>query len=172
MATVSTNAPTSEQAVRIRLLVLDVDGVLTDGLLQFDADGRETKVFNVRDGYGIRQVLAAGIQVAVISGRSSPAVDARMAELDVKHVLLGQNDKLAALKEITEQLAIPMEAVACVGDDLPDLPLMQAVGLSVAVADAHPKVIEGANWCTGLTGGRGAVREICDLLVAAQGTGL
>ena len=168
MATAPTNALTPEQTGQIRLLVLDIDGVMTDGNLFYDAEGREAKVFNVRDGHGIKQVAAAGIIVAVISGRSSRAVETRMAELDIQHVLLGRDDKLGALRKITERLAIPMEAVACVGDDVPDLPLMKAAGLGIAVADAHPEVIESADWRTKLTGGRGAVREICDLIVAGR----
>ena len=171
MATPTKNTPSAEQTAGIRLLVLDVDGVLTDGQLHYDADGREMKVFNVKDGYGIKRVASAGIAVAVISGRSCRAVETRMAELDIKYVWLAQNDKLAALQAITEKLAIPMEAVACVGDDLPDLPIIKAAGLGIAVADAHSGIIESADWCTRLRGGHGAVREVCDLLLAGRQTG-
>jgi 3-deoxy-D-manno-octulosonate 8-phosphate phosphatase (KDO 8-P phosphatase) len=166
--TMTRKAPAPEQTSKIRLLVLDVDGVLTDGRLHFDADGRETKVFHVRDGLGVKQAAASGVEIAVISGRSCPAVETRMAELDIKHVRLGRDDKLNALREITDVLSIPMEAVACVGDDLPDLPIMKAAGLGIAVADAHPEVRDGADWCTQLGGGLGAVREICDLIVAGR----
>jgi 3-deoxy-D-manno-octulosonate 8-phosphate phosphatase (KDO 8-P phosphatase) len=168
MTTTNEKSPTPEQFSRIRLLVLDVDGVLTDGRLHYDADGHEAKVFHVRDGHGIKQVAATGIAVAVISGRSCRAVETRMAELDIKYVRLGQDDKLSALREITDELAIPMDAVACVGDDIPDLPIMNAAGLGIAVADAHPTVRDGADWCTSLNGGRGAVREVCDLLTASR----
>ena len=160
--------PTSDQVARIRMLVLDVDGVLTDGQIHYDADGREAKVFNVRDGYGIKQAAAMGITVAVISGRKSRPVEVRMAELGIEHFRLGQNDKLTALHEITGRLEIPLTEVACVGDDLPDLPIMEAAALGIAVADAHPAIVEISDWCTRLGGGRGAVREVCDLLVAAR----
>ena len=160
--------PSKDQVAEIRMLVLDVDGVLTDGQIHYDPDGREAKVFNVRDGYGIRQVVATGITVAVISGRKSRPVEVRMAELGIEYVRLGQDDKLTALHEISEQLAIPLNQVACIGDDLPDLSIMQAAAIGIAVADAHPDIVERADWCTRLAGGRGAVREVCDLLVAAQ----
>jgi len=160
--------PTKAQASRIQLLVLDVDGVMTDGRLYFDAEGQETKVFHVRDGYGIKQVMRLGIQVAVISGRKSKAVEVRMAELDIKHVKLGQDPKLDALLAIIENLDIPMENVACMGDDLPDLPLIEAAGLGIAVADAHPALSAKANWCTRLNGGQGCVREVCDLIVESR----
>jgi len=148
--------------------VLDVDGVMTNGRLYFDADGREMKVFHVRDGYGIKQVMKLGIEVAVISGRQSKAVEARMAELNIKHVRLGQEIKLDALLTITELLDVPMQNVACMGDDLPDLPLIEAAGLGIAVADAHPKLLTIADWCTELGGGQGCVREVCDRLMRAR----
>jgi len=148
--------------------VLDVDGVMTDGRLHYDAQGREAKVFHVHDGHGIKQVMRAGIEVAVISGRHSKAVETRMAELGIKHVRLGQEIKREAFAEIIAQLGIPLEATACVGDDEPDLPIMQAAGLGIAVADAQPIVLQQADWCTTRPGGRGAVREVCDALIAAQ----
>jgi 3-deoxy-D-manno-octulosonate 8-phosphate phosphatase (KDO 8-P phosphatase) len=160
--------PTHDQAARIRLLVLDVDGVLTDGQLHYDADGREAKIFNVKDGYGIKRAAATGITIAVISGRKSRPVEARMSELGIEHVRLGQDDKLTALNEIIDELSIPLSEVACVGDDLPDLPIMEAAALGVAVADAHPVIVEKSDWCTRLGGGRGAVREVCDFLIAAK----
>jgi len=162
------NTPPAEKLAAIRLLVLDVDGVMTDGQLHYDAQGREAKVFHVHDGHGIKQVMRAGIEVAVISGRHSKAVETRMAELGIEHVRLGQENKSEAFTEITTQLGIPPEAVACVGDDEPDLPIMQAAGLSIAVADAQPIVREQADWHTLQGGGRGAVREVCDALLAAQ----
>jgi 3-deoxy-D-manno-octulosonate 8-phosphate phosphatase (KDO 8-P phosphatase) len=171
MTTPPVSATIQEQAAGIRLLVLDVDGVMTDGGLYYDADGRETKVFNVKDGYGIKAVAAIGITVAVISGRRCKAVEMRTAELDIKYVSLSQDDKLAALNAIVEQLNVPMEAVAFVGDDVPDLPILIAAGLGIAVADAHPDVLAAADWCTRLNGGKGAVREVCDLLIAARASG-
>jgi len=152
----NSDLPSSEILAAIRLLVLDVDGVMTDGRLHYDAQGREAKVFHVHDGHGIKQVMRAGIKVAVISGRHSKAVET------------GQENKTGAFTEITTQLGIPPAAVACVGDDEPDLPIMQIAGLGIAVADAQPTVRERADWCTSLGGGRGAVREVCDLLIAAQ----
>jgi len=171
MTTPPVSAIIQEQAAGIRLLVLDVDGVMTDGGLYYDADGRETKVFNVKDGYGIKAVAAIGITVAVISGRRCKAVEMRTAELNIKYVSFSQDDKLAALNAIVEQLNVPMEAVACVGDDVPDLPILIAAGLGIAVADAHPDVLAAADWCTRLNGGKGAVREVCDLLIAARASG-
>jgi 3-deoxy-D-manno-octulosonate 8-phosphate phosphatase (KDO 8-P phosphatase) len=155
-------------AARTRLLVLDVDGVLTDGRLHYDADGRESKSFHVRDGYGIQQVLAAGVAVAVISGRRSPAAAARLAELRVPHVFLGRNDKRRVLDELLAELQIPLAAVACVGDDVIDLEIMAPAGLGITVPDAHPDVLRAADWVTASGGGRGAVREVCDLLLASR----
>jgi 3-deoxy-D-manno-octulosonate 8-phosphate phosphatase (KDO 8-P phosphatase) len=159
-----------QRAADIRLLVLDVDGVLTDGRLYFSPQGEEMKVFHVRDGAGIVQVLRAGIAVAVISGRDSRAVERRMSELGVSWVRQGVSDKLAALREILDILGLGPQAVACVGDDTPDLPLLANARLGVAVADAHPSVRDKAHFVTRLPGGRGAVREVCDLLLAALGT--
>jgi len=164
----SPRTPSAERLAAIRLLVLDVDGVMTDGQLHYDAQGHEAKVFHVHDGHGIKQVMRAGIEVAVISGRNSTAVETRMVELGIQHVRLGQKTKSEAFAEITAQLGIPPEAVACVGDDEPDLPIMQAAGLGIAVANAQPVVLEQADWRTSRCGGRGAVREVCDALIAAQ----
>jgi len=156
-----------KKAKGIRLLVLDVDGVLTDGGLHFDNEGREHKVFHVLDGYGIRSLMDAGIEVAVISGRSSLAVKARLAELGLLHIYLGQDNKLVTLKKLAHTLKLPATAVAYVGDDVPDQECMSHAGLAVAVADAHPNVIATADWQTSLGGGRGAVRQVCDLIMAS-----
>jgi 3-deoxy-D-manno-octulosonate 8-phosphate phosphatase (KDO 8-P phosphatase) len=155
-------------AARIRLLVLDVDGVLTDGRLLYDTEGRESKSFHVRDGYGMQQVMAAGVTVAVISGRRSPAAAARLAELKVPHVFLGRNDKREVFDQLLAELGVPASDVACVGDDVTDLDIMARAGLGITVADAHPDVLRVADWVTAAGGGRGAVREICDLLVASR----
>jgi 3-deoxy-D-manno-octulosonate 8-phosphate phosphatase (KDO 8-P phosphatase) len=155
-------------AARIRLLVLDVDGVLTDGRLYYDADGRESKAFHVRDGYGMQQLMAGGVAIAVISGRRSAAAAARLEELKVAHVQLGRNDKRTALDELLGRLAIPADAVACVGDDVTDLEIMGLAALGITVADAHPAVRRAADWVTEAGGGQGAVREICDLLLASR----
>lgn len=150
---------------RIRLLVLDVDGVLTDGRLWFGADGEVMKAFHVRDGVGIKAALGAGIEVAIISGRRSPAVERRAAELGIRHVRLGSENKAQSLRDLLAELAIPASATACVVDDTPDLPMMALVALPVAVADSHPDVIAAARRVTTRPGGAGAVREVCDLLI-------
>lgn len=162
-------AAVRDAAPRIRLLVLDVDGVMTDGRLQYGPDGGESKTFHVRDGLGIKLALRAGIEIAVISGRGGGAVEQRLKELGVRHVRLNQEDKYAALHEITEELRIGLNSVACVGDDLPDVAVMEPSALGIAVADAHHTVRDAADWTTNLTGGRGAVREVCDVLVEARG---
>jgi 3-deoxy-D-manno-octulosonate 8-phosphate phosphatase (KDO 8-P phosphatase) len=151
----------------IRLLVLDVDGVLTDGRLYFGPRGEALKVFDVRDGYGLTALRRAGVEIAVISGRRSAAVAVRCRELKVRHVHQGVADKLAVFERLRARLKLAREACACVGDDLPDVPLMNAVALPFAVADAHPAVRRAAAVVTRQSGGRGAVREVCDLLIAA-----
>ena len=160
---------TRKQAAAIRLLVLDVDGVLTDGRLHFGPRGEALKLFHVRDGLGIQQVAKAGIEVAVVSGRKSTMVDVRCRELGVKHVYQGAKDKLAVLDKLCARLKIEPSSCACVGDDLPDIPLMQKVALAFAVADAHPEARHAAHLVTKLPGGYGAVREVCDYLVAHPG---
>lgn len=157
-----------EAAPHIRLLVLDVDGVMTDGRLHYGPEGEESKAFHVRDGLGIKLARRAGIEVAVISGRGGGAVEQRMKELGIRHVRLKQEDKQAGLEEITGELRIGLNAVACVGDDVTDLPVMGLCAIGIAVADAHHTVRESADWVTSLGGGRGAVREVCDMLVEAR----
>lgn len=153
------------RAHAIRLLVLDVDGVLTDGRLYFGPRGEALKVFHVRDGAGIVRLRRAGIEVAVISGRRSPMVAARCRELEVRHVYQGVGDKLAVLRKLCARLDIAPAACACVGDDVADVPVMRSVALSFAVADAHPEARRVAHVVTRLGGGAGAVREVCDLLL-------
>ena len=150
----------------VRLLVLDVDGVLTDGRLWYGADGEVLKGFHVRDGLGIKSLLAIGIEVAIISGRDSPAVARRASELGIRHVIQGCDDKGRALDALCATLRVEAAAVACIGDDTPDLPMLTRAGLAVAVADAHPDVRAVANRVTTLPGGHGAVREVCDWLLA------
>jgi 3-deoxy-D-manno-octulosonate 8-phosphate phosphatase (KDO 8-P phosphatase) len=157
-------------AAEIELLVLDVDGVLTDGRLWYGPDGESHKAFDVRDGHGIKALLVGGIGVAVISGRRSPAVTARMRELGVADVAQGVSDKARALAELLKRNAVDARRVACLVDDTPDLGLMAVVGLPAAVADAHPLVLAAAKHVTRASGGRGAVREFCDYLLAARGT--
>jgi 3-deoxy-D-manno-octulosonate 8-phosphate phosphatase (KDO 8-P phosphatase) len=156
---------------KIELLVLDVDGVLTDGRLYFGARGETLKVFHVRDGHGIKLLMAAGVHVAALSGRRSPAVAVRMRELGVPTLKQACSDKVAALERIARRLAVPLLNCACIVDDTGDLPLMAAVGLAAAVADAHPLVLSAAHWVSRSAGGRGAVRELCDEMLRARARG-
>jgi 3-deoxy-D-manno-octulosonate 8-phosphate phosphatase (KDO 8-P phosphatase) len=157
-----------ERARHIRLLVLDVDGVLTDGRLYLSAAGEELKVFHVRDGSGLVAVQRAGITVAIISGRDSAAVTRRAAELGIRHVRQGVGDKGAALDQLLDELGVSAAATACVGDDTPDVPMLRRAGLAIGVADAHPALLAAAHWVTPSNGGQGAVREACDLLLSAR----
>jgi 3-deoxy-D-manno-octulosonate 8-phosphate phosphatase (KDO 8-P phosphatase) len=156
------------RARRVRLLVLDVDGVLTDGRLLITAHGEETKVFHVRDGSGLVALQRAGVPVAIISGRDSAAVTRRAAELGIAHVRQGIVEKGAALEALLAQLGLSHDVLACVGDDTPDVPLLQRAALAVVVADAHPTARAVAHWITPTPGGHGAVRDVCDLLLAAR----
>lgn len=166
-------APSQEvlaRAAKIRLLICDVDGVLTDGRLFFTPDGQEFKSFHARDGHGIKLLQRTGVETAVISGRSSPAVALRMSSLGVRHVYQGRESKLEPWEELLALLDLKPEQTAFVGDDLLDLPLLHRAGLAVAVADAHFSLAEAAHWTTCLPGGQGAVREVCDLIMQAQDT--
>lgn len=154
---------------RIRALILDVDGVMTDGRLYYGANGEELKVFHVQDGLGLKQLMAAGFGVAVISGRRTAAVEARCRELGIEYLEQGCEDKVAALERACQQLGVAPAATLCVVDDTSDLPLCEVTGLSVAVADAHPEVRAVTDRVTANRGGRGAVREVCDWLMAARG---
>ncbi|HLY52207.1 MAG TPA: HAD hydrolase family protein [Steroidobacteraceae bacterium] len=156
----------------IELLLLDVDGVLTDGRLYFSARGEAQKAFHVRDGHGIKLLMNSGVAVAVASGRRSAAVAVRLRELGVRHVAQGCADKLEALHRLGARLGIDPLACACLVDDTPDLPLMGAVGFAAAVADAHPLVQSAAHWVSALPGGAGAVRELCDALLRARAAGI
>lgn len=166
-----THLPTDllARAAKIRLAVFDVDGTLTDGRLWYAEDGHETKVFHVHDGLGLKRLQANGVQVALITARISHPVALRAEELDITHVYQGQKDKRACLTELLDALKLAPEQAAFVGDDLPDIAPMRMVGLAVAVANAHPWVAEQAHWQTGKRGGDGAAREVCDLILHAQG---
>lgn len=159
----------SEKAKKLKLLILDVDGVLTDGKLFFDDQGNEYKSFHARDGHGIKLLRQTGVEVAVISGRKSNSVALRMKSLGIEHVYQGHENKVGAFTEILQKLNLTPEQVAHVGDDLLDLPLMIRVGLPIAVSNANFAVIQRADWCTKLAGGEGAVREVCDFIMQAQG---
>ena len=156
-----------DRAARIELAVFDVDGVMTDGRIMLGSDGREYKAFNVRDGHGLVMLGKMGVERAVITGRVSQAVTTRMKELAIKHVYQGVQDKLAILESILDTEDISSENVCYVGDDEPDIVVMSAVGFPVAVADAEKRVREAAIWITTRPGGKGAVREVCDLILYA-----
>jgi 3-deoxy-D-manno-octulosonate 8-phosphate phosphatase (KDO 8-P phosphatase) len=153
----------------IRLVAFDVDGVFTDGRFYLSDAGIESKAFHTQDGFGIRQLLNAGIEIAVISGRSSDAVEKRMSELGVAHVVQSCSDKVVALDEIVATLGISVADCVYVGDDIPDLPLLRHVGYSIAVANAVPELHEQCDYSTTATGGCGAVREVCDLILGTRG---
>ncbi|MGB5333480.1 MAG: HAD hydrolase family protein [Woeseiaceae bacterium] len=151
-----------------RLVAFDVDGVFTDGRFYLSDAGIESKAFNTQDGFGIRQLVMADIAVAVISGRKSGAVERRMTELGVPHLIQGCGDKVAALEEITAALGITAKQCAYVGDDIPDLPLLKHVGVPIAVANAVEQVRVYCDYTTTASGGSGAVREVCELVLSAQ----
>ena len=162
------DAALKDRASNIRMLVLDVDGVLTDGKLYFDHAGNELKAFNTRDGLGMKALQRSGIEVAVITGRKSEAVAHRMAQLDIKHVYQGREDKLNAFLHLLDITGLDAHQVCYAGDDWIDLPVLLRVGLAVSVADAEDRVKEHAHWITKRNGGDGSVREICNLILAAQ----
>lgn len=157
-----------KRAESIRMLVLDVDGVLTDGRLYFDNSGNETKAFNTRDGLGIKSLQRSGIEVAVITGRESAIVSKRMQQLGVEHVFQGREDKLNAFNQLLELTGFQAAQVCFAGDDWIDLPVLVRAGLAVTVADADEHVKQHVHWITERKGGEGAVREICNLILAAQ----
>jgi len=156
------------KAAKIRLLICDVDGVLTNGGLFFGDDGQEYKAFNSRDGHGMKMLQESGIPIAIITGRTSNVVSLRMKNLGIKHLYQGQEDKTIAFAKLLKEFQLDAEQVAYVGDDVIDLPVMTKVGLSLCVADGHELVKQHAHWCTLNNGGQGAVREICELLMKAQ----
>lgn len=158
-----------EKATRIRLLALDVDGVLTDGRLLFGNSGEEIKAFHILDGLGIKLLQRSGIEVAIITGRRSDLVARRAAELGLEHLVQGREDKLQALEALCAGLGICLEETAYMGDDLPDLAALRRAGLGISVPNGHPFVVRHADWCTERSGGSGAVREACDLILLAQG---
>ncbi|MGL4456102.1 MAG: 3-deoxy-manno-octulosonate-8-phosphatase KdsC [Plesiomonas sp.] len=158
-----------ERAAQIKLLICDVDGVLSDGLIYMGNQGEELKAFHVRDGYGIRCLLTSDIEVGIITGRSSQLVANRAKTLGITHLYQGQLDKIIAFRELISTLNLRPEQVAYIGDDLIDWPVMKEVGLSVCVADAHPLLLPRADYTTNFKGGHGAVRELCDLILLAQG---
>ncbi|MDH5516628.1 MAG: HAD-IIIA family hydrolase [Gammaproteobacteria bacterium] len=158
-----------EKASRIQLVIFDVDGVLTDGSLFLSDDGQEYKAFNSKDGFGMRLLQDAGIDVGIITGRESTLVKLRMQELGVSYVMQGRREKGPALDEMMNTTGLSLEQIAYVGDDVVDLPIMSRVGLSIAVQDARPIVKKHAHWITENPGGRGAGRDVCELILEAHG---
>ena len=156
------------RARKVRCLFLDIDGVLTDGKLYIGPNGEETKTNSVRDGYGIKALLKAGIEVAVISGRPSEAMRKRLGFLGVRHVVLDNEDKLPVYERIRDELGLSDSQCAVMGDDLPDVPPMQKAGLALTVGNPHPSARNVAHWVSRYPGGEGAVREACDLLLEAR----
>ncbi|MGL1956997.1 MAG: 3-deoxy-manno-octulosonate-8-phosphatase KdsC [Colwellia sp.] len=154
-----------ELASNIKLLVCDVDGVFSDGRIYLGNNGEELKAFHTKDGFGIKALIASGVDVAIITGRRSTLVANRMSALNVQHIIQGEENKLPALEKLAKQLNLTMQEIAYIGDDVPDLACILHVGLGIAVQDAHPLVAEKADYITFTNGGFGAVREICDLLI-------
>ena len=158
-----------ERFAGIKLLILDVDGVLTDGQIFLNHNGEEMKAFSVRDGFGLKMLMAGGVDAAIITGRTSPAVAHRGRELGITHVLQGVGNKKDACRKMIKNRRLEREDVCCVGDDLPDLAMFDEVGLTVAVADAADEVRERADVITTRKGGHGAVRELCEWILKAKG---
>ena len=154
----------------VRLLGLDVDGVLTDGRLYYGADNAEFKAFHAQDGSAMKRLMASGVPIAIVTGRTSAAVARRTSELGVPYLYAGVADKLATLEKLAARSGVALDGMAYVGDDLPDLRVFGHVGVSLGVPNAHPEVIRRADFVTSNPGGFGAVREICDLVIAAQST--
>lgn len=155
------------RAARIRVVVFDVDGVMTDGKLYLSRHGEEMKAVDTKDGLGLKRLQATGITPAVISGRRSPAIAARMHELGVEHIYLDSRDKQLDFEALLAELALEPEQAAVMGDDLPDLPIMQRAGLALTVPNAVPDVLAVAHWISRARGGEGAVREACELIITA-----
>lgn len=159
---------TARDFAAVRLLSLDVDGVLTDGGVYYGEDGKVSRKFNVRDGVGIKRVQAAGVEIAVVSAGTTDSIRHRADTLGIRHVFIGAGDKLTTITHLAAGLGIPMSAVAHMGDDLNDLALLKAVGLPMTVKDAIPEAKAAARYVSSRTGGSAAVRDVCDRIVAAK----
>ncbi|MGC9403580.1 3-deoxy-manno-octulosonate-8-phosphatase KdsC [Vibrio genomosp. F10] len=155
-------------AKEIKLLICDVDGVFSDGRIYMGNNGEELKTFHTRDGYGVKSLMNAGIEVAIITGRQSQIVENRMKALGISLIYQGQDDKVKAYQDICIKLNIAPQQTGYIGDDLIDWPVMEKVGLKVCVADGHPLLARRANYVTSIKGGHGAVREVCDLILQAR----
>lgn len=160
----------TRKAAAIRLVIFDVDGVLTDGGLFIGDDGQEYKAFNSKDGHGMMMLQHTGVQIGIITGRTSEVVKIRMASLGIQHLYQGRREKLPAYEELKSTTRFTDEEIAYVGDDVVDLPVMLRVGLAIAVQDAHQLTKQHAHWVTPSNGGRGAARDVCELIMAAQQT--
>lgn len=158
-----------QRASAIKLLICDVDGVFSDGRIYMGNNGEELKAFHTRDGYGLKALMGEGIHVAIITGRRSQIVENRMSALGVEHIYQGQEDKFSAYQELMAHFRLTPAQVAYIGDDLVDQPVIRDCALGVAVQDAHPALLPDANYRTRISGGFGAVREVCDLILASQG---
>ena len=154
----------------IRLLVLDVDGVLTNGRVYYGAGGDELKAFHIRDGLGLKMLRATGVEVAIVTGRTSRAVELRAENLGIPHVFQGVSDKLVTFEQLLKRLTLTADAAGAMGDDLPDLPVLRRCGLAACVPEAPALVRSHSHYVAERSGGAGAVRELCELLMAAQGT--
>jgi HAD-superfamily hydrolase, subfamily IIIA len=159
-----------QKARAIKYLLLDVDGVLTDGKLYFSGEGYEMKAFHTLDGHGIKMLRRSGVDVGIITGRNSSIVAKRAADLGIKLLIQGREDKFAAMQELLDGHSVELNEIAFMGDDYPDLTVMCKVGLALTVANAHHAVVELAHWQSTNKGGEGAVRDACDLIMKAQGT--
>lgn len=159
-----------ERAKKIKLVIFDVDGVLTDGSLYIGDDGQEYKAFNSRDGHGIKMMLRNGVDGAIITGRTSKVVEHRVKDLGLGNVRQGCADKLPVYEEMVKELDLKYEQTAFIGDDIVDLPIMLKVGLAIATKDAHPMVKEYSHWITPSAGGRGAARDLAEMMMHSQGT--
>jgi 3-deoxy-D-manno-octulosonate 8-phosphate phosphatase (KDO 8-P phosphatase) len=159
----------TQRARAVRLAIFDVDGVMTDGRLYFGPQGEAFKAFDIHDGHGLKMLEHSGVRTAIISGRASEAVAKRAAELSIAHVVQGAADKVRSFDELIAALGVEASACSFMGDDLPDLPVMQRCGFAVAVANACDAVKAAAHHVTKASGGRGAVREFCELVLRAQG---
>ena len=160
----------NSRAARVKVMIFDVDGILTDGSLTYGPDGEVTKTFNVLDGLGIQLLQKTGVQTAIISARKSPIVNARAKDLGINHVWQGFHDKRIAFAELLAQTGVTAEECGYIGDDVIDMPLLGKVGFAVTVPSGHPEVQYRAHYVTKAPGGCGAVREVCDLVMRAQGT--
>lgn len=158
-----------QRAAQVRMMIFDVDGILTDGSLYFGPEGEIIKSFNVLDGHGIKLLQQSGVVTAIISARQSAIVTRRATDLGIVHVQQGIHDKRRAFEQLLEQTAIPMDACGFVGDDVIDLPILTRVGFAASVPNGHPEVRQRVDYVTQASGGRGAVREICDFILRAQG---